>query len=255
MCRLAAFPPGYSRDKAIDILLNFEDFNTDGTGYSYVKDGEFVVEKWAKSLSKVLKQNDFLTHMPYDGWTIAHLRAASHGEKLRRNTHPFVTSKYCICHNGIWSDYKIAKLALKDRIEFKGETDSEVAAQLIDLIGPAEFAKEMDFAGTYLVLQRDGKLWALKTSGDLEMKNLRKGGVLIASEFDDEMVKNAIDVCRGWFFFDNQGHYLDHEKTGESYSYIPKKYHVSTCATENNCSSAVKDYSTADEYYRAYGSI
>ena len=55
MCRLAAFPPGFSRNEALSILANFEGGNTDGTGSAYVRDGKLIVDRWAKPFSKVVK--------------------------------------------------------------------------------------------------------------------------------------------------------------------------------------------------------
>ena len=134
MCRLAAFPPMFPRDKALEVLHRIEGSNTDGIGSAYVKNGEFVVDKYPVGITQLeTKYNEFLSHMPYDGWTIAHMRAASHGEVCDRNTHPFITQnkEWCICHNGVWSDYKITKMVLKSvcKIDFNGETDSEVAAE------------------------------------------------------------------------------------------------------------------------------
>ena len=44
MCRLAAFPPEFERNEAFQILANFENNNTDGTGSAYVKNGQFVID-------------------------------------------------------------------------------------------------------------------------------------------------------------------------------------------------------------------
>ena len=113
MCRLAAFPPMFPRRKALEILANFYAGNEDGTGSVYVKDGKFVVNKWRYRLETVIKRKfPLLDHMPYDGWTLAHLRAASHGKIRKVNTHPFIRGDWAVVHNGIFSEYKIVKAAL-----------------------------------------------------------------------------------------------------------------------------------------------
>ena len=119
MCRLAAFPPNFPRKEALKIMLNFESFNTDGTGYTYIENGKFVTKKWPKDFSSLIKSGKpLLDHMPYKGWTIVHLRAASHGANTMENTHPFEIGPWAICHNGIWSDYDVAKLALSKYVKF-----------------------------------------------------------------------------------------------------------------------------------------
>ena len=199
MCRLAAFPKNFKRSEAIDILLNFEGNNTDGVGYAYVENGRFVVKKWAQPLSKVLKRhgNNFLSHLKnHGGITIAHLRAASHGVIHKDNTHPFVIGKgeWCIAHNGIWSDYKVAKLILQKSIKLNGETDSEVAANVIDLISPKKFASGISGGGVYLCLNLNGSLEICKTSGDLELLSLKNKTVCIASEFNKDKYPRVLDA-------------------------------------------------------------
>jgi hypothetical protein len=217
MCRIAAFPPGFGRIEALEILANFENKNTDGTGSAYVRDGRFVVEKWAKPFSQVIKSKPFLSHMPYDGWTIAHLRAASHGDNAKQNTHPFIVGPWAFIHNGIWSEYKLVKLALSKSAKFEGDTDSEVAAHLWNIIGPKKFSEEVDFGGVFMGLHRSGELWVAKTSGDLEIKALRKERVLLASEFDHQKYEECVEALLGWYHFGRDGKYLKHKENKESW--------------------------------------
>ena len=224
MCRLAAFPPNTSRTEAIEILLEMQGCNLDGVGSVYVnKGGEFVVDKYPCSLSSLLRKQSkelkkgegFLSHMPHDGWTVAHLRAASHGGNTFENTHPFITAdgNYAVVHNGIWSDYRIAKLCLEKSIEFKGQTDSEVAANLISLVGPERFSAAIDFGGVYLALQKDGQLWVIKTSGQLELVDREVEGTLLASEFDRGIYfKQRQEVFEGCYHFAANGTFIGAKK-------------------------------------------
>lgn len=217
MCRLAAFPPNFPRNEALSILANFEGGNTDGTGSAYVRDGKLIVDKWAKPFSKVVKQKPLLAHMPYNGWTIAHLRAASHGIPCKENTHPFVAGPWAFIHNGCWADYKLVKLALSKFVNFTGDTDSEVAANLWNLVGPKKFAQDIDFGGVFMGLNLDGSLWVVKTSGDLEIRALTENRVLLASEFNRERYDNAVEAFHGWYQFNSLGEYVKHKETRESW--------------------------------------
>lgn len=233
MCRLASFPPYFPRDKALEILLEFENANTDGVGSVYVKKGEFGVEKCPDSLSNVLKGGyPFLGHMPYNGWTVAHLRAASHGKNTMENTHPFIVGNWAIAHNGIFSEHNIVKLALGDRIKFKGETDTEAAIHLINIAGPKKFAREVTQSGVFLCLNKNGSLYAIKTgfSSDLVLYQRNNGTTLIASELEMESYKRQVESLIGWYKFNKHGKYVAHRETDRfasnrttTYTYTPTK--------------------------------
>ena len=218
MCRIAAFPSQFPRIEALKILANFENKNTDGTGSAYVKNGQFIIDKWAKPFSLVVKRRPFLSHMPYDGWTIVHLRAASHGDNTKENTHPFVVGPWSFIHNGIWSEYNLVKLALSRQIKFEGDTDSEVAANLWNIIGPKKFSENIDCGGVFMGLKNNGDLWVVKTSGDLEIKALNKEKVLMASDLDKGIYENTVDALHGWYHFNNNGEYISHKEGKQSCS-------------------------------------
>src|SRR5487761_2509057 len=153
--------------------------------------------------------------MPHNGWTIAHLRAASKGDVRKVNTHPFIAGQWALCHNGTFDEYKIGKLALQDRVKFEGDTDSEVAANLINVAGPKRFAETVDMSGVFLALNIKGDLWAVKTSGDLEMLVLTKGErSLMASKFNSLVYDydKTTEAQIGWYHFDSDGRYIKHKK-------------------------------------------
>lgn len=248
MCRVAAFPPGFPRTDALKILENFENKNTDGTGSAYVKNGRLMVDKWAKPLSKVISsKSSFLSHMPYDGWTIAHLRAASHGNNKAENTHPFVVGPWAFIHNGIWSEHELVRLAICDRIKMVGETDSEVAAHFWNIIGPQKFSEVVDFSGVFMGLHSNGKLWVVRTSGDLEIKAISKERVLLASEFDKEKYDNTVDALRGWYCFDKEGRYLKHKENRESWKVMNFSENSNVCKIPN--AGITSKYKYDNTYY------
>jgi len=207
MCRMAAFPPNFPRDEALQILTNFAEGQKDGTGYVYLKNEEFVIEKNPAPLKEVANKRSFLGHMPYNGWTLAHLRAASHGKALYRNTHPFVKGDYAVTHNGVWHDHTLSRItAVAMGAKFKGETDSETAAHLLSLIGPRAFYKVVDaeqIGGVFFALERTGDLWAMAGSGDLVFAKTKRG-ILLASELPEKYEKNT-DVDEGWINLNAKG--------------------------------------------------
>jgi predicted glutamine amidotransferase len=208
MCRLAAFPPGFPRQEAIKILRFFAHGNSDGVGSAHLSHGKFVVDKWPYSLNRVLREEKpFLHHMPHDGWTIAHLRAASHGNNSKRNTHPFVVDNWAFIHNGVWWEHNVVKLALRRSglIKFDGETDSEVAAHLLNISGPKKFTEEIEMGGVFMALNKDGSLHVMKTSGDLESVFVGEKQFLLASEFNSRKYLNRQQVNWGWYKFNPEG--------------------------------------------------
>ncbi len=80
-----------------------------------------------KNLKSKLKQISNVTS------GIAHTRWATHGEPLLKNTHPHLSDKIAIVHNGIIENYETLKIFLKNKkYKFKSDTDSEIIAHLID---------------------------------------------------------------------------------------------------------------------------
>jgi len=204
MCRLAAFPPNCSKEDALKILLGFASGNPDGAGSVYVKDGHFKVNKWPISLRQVLSEKlPLLDHMPYPGWTMVHLRAASHGDNIPQNTHPFIKGNWAFCHNGIWRDYSIVKAAFSRLYRFEGQTDSEVAAQMFAAAGPRKFIRSVKDGGVYLALHRSGKLYAVCTEGGDMSYTETPNGIIVASTFPEYTSQVTIDS--GWLKLNPEG--------------------------------------------------
>ena len=217
MCRLLAIPSGFTRDEALTILLDMQaQKNRDGVGSVYVDDkGQFQIVKYPKSLSHVLrKHKPFLDHLPHKGWTLIHLRAASHGGHTMENTHPFEVGDWCVAHNGIWHEHALASVLMEKLggIHMVGQTDSEVAAHFLNIVGPDRFTEELDYAGTFIGLKRDGTLYVMKTSGDLEALERGKQ-VVLSSEFDFRHYRNQehYTLMTGWYQFSPDGKILHKE--------------------------------------------
>lgn len=213
MCRLAAFPPGTMREAALAVLTKFLGCNTDGTGEAYVQDGKFVQHRYPYSMERVIKEGaPFLSHMPYDGYTIAHLRQATHGENEESNTHPFIKGDWAICHNGVFSAAEPMRIALYGLVEFEGETDTEVCAHLFAKHGPEKFSKVIKSGGVYLGLHRSGGVAVVKTTGDLEIKKTPQG-LLLASAFYGEYSDIQDTKGDGIVFVSSKGELLKDKTT------------------------------------------
>ena len=66
---------------------------------------------------------------------IGHTRWATHGEPSDRNSHPHFTENLALVHNGIIENYaEIAAVLEANGYSFLSETDTEVAAKLIDML-------------------------------------------------------------------------------------------------------------------------
>lgn len=223
MCRLAAFPPGYSKEGAIAIIDDFSSTNDDGTGYAYVDGDKFMQYRTTKSFKDILKDDKktFLDHMPHKGWTIFHVRQATHGAVAIKNTHPFIRGSSAVVHNGIWSPGDAVRFALSETT-WEGETDSEVAAYLIDKYGANKFYKAPASSGVYLQLHVSGKMTALKCSGELQSSKAGESFVF-ASQLPFKM--KTFSVPEGWIRLNELGVKEDMEfNEKKDYSYAGKGY-------------------------------
>ncbi len=211
MCRLAAFPPGTPPEQAHEIVTRFVGGNDDGVGEAYVKDGKFFVNKYPYSYKDALSKGDALFHhMPFNGWTIAHVRYATHGGNDYKNTHPFIKGDIAVVHNGVFGAADIIRAAIADSVKWSGDTDTEVAAYMLSKLGSEKFYEVMNkygSPGVFLSLRRDGALTAVKIGGDLEIFRLQNETLMLASRFpyNDEYKQNR-DVSNGILKFDHEGH-------------------------------------------------
>lgn len=116
--------------KLIEGLCALEYRGYDSAGIAFFKDGTLSCVK-SKGRIDVLKEK--IDPSLSSSCGIGHTRWATHGEPSDINSHPHGTEKLYIVHNGIIENYAELKASLQIHgYTFSSETDTEVAAKLID---------------------------------------------------------------------------------------------------------------------------
>lgn len=112
----------------IDGLKNLEYRGYDSAGIAYQSSKIQIIK--AKGKIKELEKKINMNLESNLG--IGHTRWATHGSANQLNSHPHKIGNITIVHNGIIENYSDLKEQFKDKYEFITETDTEVAAAVID---------------------------------------------------------------------------------------------------------------------------
>lgn len=144
---------GYTgKQEAAPILLEglkrLEYRGYDSAGVVVNRDGELFLSKskgYVDALSEKIDGGNLMK-----GKTgIGHTRWATHGKPSDENAHPHVSSggKIALVHNGIIENYaKLREMLMAKGIEFKSETDTEVAVNLIQYFYKGDILKAVSDA-------------------------------------------------------------------------------------------------------------
>lgn len=133
MCGIVGY---IGTSRASDVILKglerLEYRGYDSAGIAVCKDSRFTM---VKTVGKVARLRSLIGESPLEGGIgIGHTRWATHGGVTENNAHPHMDEKerLVLVHNGIIENYLELKAELQaEGVQFRSETDTEVAAQLL----------------------------------------------------------------------------------------------------------------------------
>ena len=186
MCGIVGY---VGNNNAVDILMDglssLEYRGYDSAGISVVNSSDNIItlksEGKLENLRNIIKTKDNIA----SNIGIGHTRWATHGAPSDINAHPHSTSRLSLVHNGIIENYKeIKNDLLKKGFKFISETDTEVAANLIDSLYDGDPLSAIKKAVNMI---EGSYAFAMIFKDDLnKVYSIRKGAPLIAALGKDE---------------------------------------------------------------------
>ena len=178
----------------VDALRRMEYRGYDSAGIALVgSDGIASAKKAGKLLNLEAELDE--TPIPDANLGIGHTRWATHGAPSDANAHPHISSngRVALVHNGIIENFAVLKAELQAAgVEFRSETDSEVAAHLVgrEVEGGASLAdalrsvaRRLEGAFTLVAVDKDapGTLVAARRNSPLVV-GVGEGEMFVASD-------------------------------------------------------------------------
>ena len=137
-----------------------------------------------KEIGKIGNAN--VDEMPDSSLAFGHTRWATHGGVTKENAHPHLdcTKNIAVIHNGIIENYEEFKTALLAKHTFLSETDSEVAAHMIeDAVLTIPFTEAV--RTTFLQFTGSNAIIAIK-NGERQIVAIRNGSPLVVGYGEHE---------------------------------------------------------------------
>ncbi len=160
-------------EKVISGLESLEYRGYDSAGIAYLNNNKINI---IKEEGKIINLKNKLDLNINSNLAIGHTRWATHGEANKINAHPHQVGKITLVHNGIIENYEeIREKLINEGYKFKSETDSEVAAALIDYYYDKDILKAInkatkEFIGSYalgIIVENDSNLYAVRKTSPL----------------------------------------------------------------------------------------
>jgi glucosamine--fructose-6-phosphate aminotransferase (isomerizing) len=138
MCGIVGYVGGAGGPQAIDVVMEglrrLEYRGYDSAGVALQTERGIVTAKRSGKLER-LRETLATDPLPASVTGIGHTRWATHGGPTDANAHPHLggNGRVAVIHNGIIENFAVLKAELAaDGVEFASQTDTEVAAHLLD---------------------------------------------------------------------------------------------------------------------------
>ncbi len=192
MCGIFGYVgPGACAERLIESLKRLEYRGYDSWGVCLAAPGKLSVHRQPGRISAA-DLSDLRTDGTVRPWGgIAHTRWATHGAPTEKNAHPHTdcTGRLAIVHNGIIENYA----ALRKRLSaaghtFRSETDTEVAAHLIEDLLKQGGDFRSAFLGALRLLEGTYGIAALSADWPGELLVAKRGSPMVLGVGEGEML-------------------------------------------------------------------
>ena len=167
MCLIAFIPKIEETQINYDILERGFELNSDGAGYSFIKNGKVVIHKKYNTFSKFKKSFKRSTQ-GITGPVLIHFRKATCGSKNKTNTQPIniVKNDFVMAHNGVFSSLSF---------DYSRVSDSVRLAKLITQLGWSLPLNKGQVGMLKALCEESSKLVFMDKSGNYKIINEKLG--------------------------------------------------------------------------------